>query len=74
MHKRESYLLPIISQDFRAARKFVTDLFETQFLMAALVRHRGSIEDAARTSGLSGEELEALLAVHRIDRTYLSQK
>jgi hypothetical protein len=74
MKKKESYLMPIISQDFRAARKFVTDLFETQFLMAALIRHGGNVEDAARTSGLSTEEMEDLLAAHQIDRVRLSHK
>jgi hypothetical protein len=63
----ESYLLPIISNNYETARRFILDLFETQFLVSLLMKHSGNLESAAATSGLSLAELEGLVATHEIN-------
>ena len=61
-----SYLLPIISQDFRTSKTFVMDLFESQFLMDRLMQHGEDVSAAAVASGLTHGEFCQLLKKHRI--------
>ena len=65
--KNVSYLLPIITHDFHAARRFIVDLFETQFLVEMLTRFGGQVSLAARASGLTQEKFEELARKHHVD-------
>ena len=65
--KKTSYLLPIVSQDFRTSRSFVLDLFETQFLIDRLMQFGDNVVSAAQASGMSEEDFTELLGKHRIN-------
>ena len=64
---KTTYLLPIISHDFKTAKKFIENLFETQFVIDILMKYQGNISFAAKNGGLTIAELEELIAKHNIN-------
>jgi len=58
--------LPIISPAFRKALDHIVELFEVQFLVEQLRRHRGNVTAAAKASKMTRQNFQRLMKKHKL--------
>ncbi|MBI4547132.1 MAG: hypothetical protein HY707_04075 [Ignavibacteriae bacterium] len=58
--------LPIISPVFSTSREHILNLFEEQFLVDQLSKHRGNVTAAAKASKMTRQNFHALMKKYNI--------
>ena len=58
--------LPVIDPTFSASRAHIIEMFEKQFVSAKLEEHHGNVTSAAKSSGMTRQNLQRLMNKYRI--------
>jgi len=58
--------LPVVSPAFSKSRDHVINMFEKQFLVEQLRRHRGNVTAAAKTSKMTRQNFQRLMNKHKL--------
>jgi DNA-binding NtrC family response regulator len=58
--------LPMASRNFGKSREHLLKLFEAQFLQETLNSHKGNVSEAAKSSGMTRQNLQRLMKKYRI--------